>query len=154
MYMKVEKNGCRELIETFTENLQNNLNIYVDDPNIEYEYKWVTKDGACYKYIDRIETNGMLSEEENSVAQVTDSDYVIIKTYDGKEVKRVSIILSYAMYGLFTSALLSCKNTELFPVLAQNTKGSLDHFVSDREAPSFSICPVSKSRQIDKQKTI
>ena len=47
--MKAEKNGCRELIETFTENLQNNLDIYVDDPNTEYEYKWVTKEGTCYK---------------------------------------------------------------------------------------------------------
>lgn len=152
--MKVEKNGCRELIETFTDNLQNNLNIYVDDPNIEYEYKWITKNGACYKYIDRIETNGKLSEEENNVAQVTDSDYVMIKTYEGKEVKKISIILSYAMYGLFTSALLSCKNKELFPVLAKNTKGSLEHFVSEKEDPSFSICPVLKQRQINKKRTI
>lgn len=152
--MKAEKNGCRELIETFTENLQNNLDIYVDDPNTEYEYKWVTKEGACYKYIDRIETNGKLSEEENNVAQVTDSDYVIIKTYEGKEVKKVSIVLSYAMYGLFAYTLLNCKNKELFPAFAQNTKGSLDDFVSDREDPSFSICPVSKQRQISKKRTI
>lgn len=120
------------------------INVYVDKPDGKYEYKRVGYDATNYKYIDRIETNGNIQEEDCSFCCISDSDYVVIETYEGKELRKVSMILSYEAFGFLSSVLLKKGDYEIFSKLVSKDeffKGTLEDFSVSDSNSSFAICP-------------
>ena len=118
------------------------INIYVDEVNGKYEYKRIGYDATNYKYIDRIETDGIFAEENVNSCFLENANYAIIKTYEGLNVKKISVILSPMLYGMVSSYVLRKGDEQLISTLENSTKGDLNNFELCTDSPSFSICPV------------
>lgn len=118
------------------------INIYVDKVDGKYEYRRIGYDATDYKYIDRIETDGFFAEEDADSCFLEDANYAIIKTYEGKNVKKVSVILSPMLYGIVSSYVLQKGDDQLISTLENSKKGDLNNFEICTDSPSFTICPV------------
>ena len=118
------------------------INIYVDEVNGKYEYKRIGYDATNYKYIDRIETDGIFAEENVNSCFLENANYAIIKTYEGLNVKKISVILSPMLYGMVSSYVLRKGDEQLISTLENSTKGDLNNFELGTDSPSWSICPV------------
>ncbi|MGN0993323.1 MAG: hypothetical protein ACI4PE_05335 [Bacilli bacterium] len=124
------------------------INIYVDEVNGKYEYKRIGYDATNYKYIDRIETDGIFAEENVNSCFLENANYAIIKTYEGLNVKKISVILSPMLYGMVSSYVLRKGDEQLISTLENSTKGDLNNFELCTDSPSFSICPVGEQVSI------
>ena len=125
-----------------------NINIYVDKVNGKYEYRRIGYDATNYKYIDRIETDGIFAEENVNSCFLEDANYAIIKTYEGLDIKKISVILSPMLYGLVSSYVLRKGDEQLILKLEDSVKGDLNNFELCTDSPSFAICPVGEQASI------
>ena len=125
-----------------------NINIYVDKVNGKYEYRRIGYDATNYKYIDRIETDGIFVEENVNSCFLEDANYAIIKTYEGLDIKKISVILSPMLYGLVSSYVLRKGDEQLILKLEESVKGDLNNFELCTDSPSFAICPVGDQASI------
>ena len=125
-----------------------NINIYVDKVNGKYEYRRIGYDATNYKYIDRIETDGIFVEENVNSCFLEDANYAIIKTYEGLDIKKISVILSPMLYGMVSSYVLRKGDEQLILKLEDSVKGDLNNFELCTDSPSFAICPVGEQASI------
>ena len=125
-----------------------NINIYVDKVNGKYEYRRIGYDATNYKYIDRIETDGIFVEENVNSCFLEDANYAIIKTYEGLDIKKISVILSTMLYGMVSSYVLRKGDEQLILKLEDSVKGDLNNFELCTDSPSFAICPVGDQASI------
>ena len=125
-----------------------NINIYVDKVNGKYEYRRIGYDATNYKYIDRIETDGIFAEENVNSCFLEDANYAIIKTYEGLDIKKISVILSPMLYGMVSSYVLRKGDEQLILKLEDSVKGDLNNFELCTDSPSFAICPVGDQTSI------
>ena len=125
-----------------------NINIYVDKVNGKYEYRRIGYDATNYKYIDRIETDGIFVEENVNSCFLEDANYAIIKTYEGLDIKKISVILSPMLYGMVSSYVLRKGDEQLILKLEDSVKGDLNNFELCTDSPSFAICPVGDQASI------
>lgn len=125
-----------------------NINIYVDKVNGKYEYRRIGYDATNYKYIDRIETDGIFVEENVNSCFLEDANYAIIKTYEGLDIKKISVILSPMLYGMVSSYVLRKGDEQLILKLEDSVKGDLNNFKLCTDSPSFAICPVGEQASI------
>ena len=125
-----------------------NINIYVDKVNGKYEYRRIGYDATNYKYIDRIETDGIFAEENVNSCFLEDANYAIIKTYEGLDIKKISVILSPMLYGMVSSYVLRKGDEQLILKLEDSVKGDLNNFELCTDSPSFAICPVGDQASI------
>ena len=105
-------------------------------------------DATNYKYIDRIETDGIFAEENVNSCFLEDANYAIIKTYEGLDIKKISVILSPMLYGLVSSYVLRKGDEQLILKLEDSVKGDLNNFELCTDSPSFAICPVGDQTSI------
>lgn len=138
--MKNKNNHYEELIKTIMD--CDNVNIYIDEANGKYEYQRVGCEPTGYKYIDRIDTDGVLIEEDVNSCFLEEASYALIKTYENRELKKVSAILSLEAYGMVSSYVLQKCDSEKILKFATCTKGNLNQFEKDSATSNFTICPV------------
>lgn len=156
--MNDKKNSNEKLLSMIIESIDGDLGIYVGDPNGKYEYKRSMKENSCYDYIDLLETDGVFSEDDTDSCFIDDASYVVLRTYNHGDILKTNVLLSYEMYGLVSSRLLSNKDQNLFVKFNSKTKGTLDTYTVDEKDNCFSICPVSDnavcdSKSLDNNKT-
>ena len=124
------------------------VDIYKDDSNGEY---FRLRNNCDYgpQSVDNIETDGIY-EFENEVYTVNNSTYVVIKTYESgdklteSKLGKISIVLSYAGFGLLESAFLSFSDFSNFYKLSSGegyVRGTVDDFHYENKDKSFSIVP-------------
>ncbi|MGM9879014.1 MAG: hypothetical protein ACI31R_03220 [Bacilli bacterium] len=123
-----------------------NIDVYVDDVNGKYGYKRSCNDK--YKYVDRIETDGFFTDEDCNSCFLEDANYAIIRTYEGKEIKKISYILSPMLYGIVSSYVLRKGDEKLISMLENNKKGDLNNFESLSDDSSFAICPYTNQTSV------
>lgn len=140
--MKVEKASCEKLLNILTKHMDKEVNVYVGDSNIKYEYKRLKDEGACYTYIDVLDTNGEVFEDDENSCVVQDSDFVIIKTLNKQEIENINMILSYEMYGRITSELLRTANEKAFMKFNSSTRGMFENYKNNEKSNCFNIVPV------------
>lgn len=145
--MKRKNDNYEEKLISIIDNCDN-VNIYVDKVNGKYEYKINVSQDTEYKCVDRIETDGFFAEENASSCFLEDANYAIIKTYEGLDVKKVSVILSPMLYGMVSSYVLRKGDEQLISTLENSTKGDLNNFELCTDSPGFAICPVSNQSSI------
>ena len=145
--MKRKNDNYEEKLISIIDNCDN-VNIYVDKVNGKYEYKINVSQDTEYKCVDRIETDGFFAEENASSCFLEDANYAIIKTYEGLDVKKVSVILSPMLYGMVSSYVLQKGDEQLILKLENSMKGNLNNFDFLSDAPGFAICPVSNQSSV------
>lgn len=140
--MKAESTSCEKLLNTLTEHIDKEINVYVGDSNTKYEYKRLKDEGACYTHIDVLDTNGEVFEDDANSCVVQDSDFVIIKTLNKQEVENINMILSYEMYGRIAFELLRTANEKAFMKFNSSTRGMFDDYKNNEKSNCFNIVPV------------
>lgn len=124
------------------------VDIYKDDSNGEY---FRLRNNCDYepKSVDNIETDGGYVFEDE-VYTVSDSTYVVIKTYENGEkitepkLSKISIVLSYAGFGMLGSAFMSFSDFDNFYKLSSGeayVRGTIDDFIYKNKDNSFSVVP-------------
>ncbi len=141
--MEEKYKNYENLIDVISEN-EDITSIYLDDADGKYEYKRTGHNNTDYKFIDIMDTDGIIKLENNKSCYVENASYVAIKTYEKDSLKKVLIILSLEGYGLLHSTILRSGNDNLFSKINSDNgivSYGIENYEIDEKSSSFSIIP-------------
>lgn len=140
--METKNTSLNKILSLLTDNMDKEINVYIGDTNIKYQYTRQKEKDSCYTHIDILDTNGTIFEDDENSCIVQDSDYVVIKTLNNRELENINMILSFETYGRVSAELLRESNEPLYVKFNSSTKGMLENYQNIDRKNCFYIEPI------------